>query len=273
MATEVGSQYRFSFTVKDDTGTPVNPATKTVTVTLPDQTTATPSVVADSTGTFHADYTFAQEGLHKFVAATTGPVTSKTDYAAANVFRSVIGIDETRNYIGETDTTKDAVLRQVMAALTDKAESIAGTCVQRRIVDERVTGSLRQVLRLGRAPLPTDTAVESVTSVFPGGPSWVTADLIVYPDSGTLELASQLPFWWGPWKVTYTAGRLVVPERIQLAVKEMVFDFWASQRSYGPGDLEPGMDDTARWETALAQYEIPPHAKSLLEIEAQPGFA
>lgn len=273
MSIEVGSQYRFTFTVKDATGALVTPTTSVVTVTLPNQTTATPSIVTDSLGTFHSDYTMTVEGSHRFNVTTTGPVTTRTDYVNAAGFRSVVGIDEVRTFLGETDTSRDTILRQVMMAATERAESIVGTCVQRTYTNERIPGQTRQVLKMPHTPLPTDTSIVSITSVFPNGPTWATTDLIVYPDSGTVETLSRIPFWWGPWKATYTAGRLVIPEVVQLAVKEIIYDLWSSQRPFGADSFEPGPEETARWEQMLASYDIPPHAKSLLQQEEQPGFA
>ena len=270
MSVEVGSQYRSTLTVTDATGALVNPATKVLTVTLPDGTTATPSVVSDGTGLFHSDYTIAQEGLHVFVWTTTAPVTSRTDYLNANVFRSVIGIDEARQFINDTDTTKDPILRQMMAAATELAEGIVGSCIQRTYTNERIPGFDKQVIRLPHAPV---ISVTSIVSVYSGGPVWNTADLIIYPDSGTVEPTSLIPFWWGPWSATYVAGRLVIPERVQLAVKEIILDLWATQRPYGLDEMEPGPEDTARYEQMLASYEMPPHARALLEREAMPGFA
>jgi hypothetical protein len=242
-------------------------------VILPDQTTATPTAVNDSVGTYHADYTMVQEGLHKFTAATTGPVTSKTDYVPVNIFRSIIGIDEARTYVGETDTTRDDILRQLMASITEKVEAIVGLCIQRTFTNERQPGYEAHVIKLKHGPLPTETAVTSISSLFAGGPTWTTAQLIVFPESATIQTVDQLDFWYGPWKATYTAGRLVIPQSIQLAVKESIFDFWANQRPYGAGDLEPGLTATSEWEERLAQYDIPPHAKTLLEPHEQPGFA
>ena len=273
MSIEVGAQYRFAFTVRNDLNVLVDPTTKVVTTTRPDMTTATPAIVADSTGTFHADYTMLAEGLHKFAAVTTGPVSTRTDYINAMVFRSVVGIDEVKLFLGYTDTDRDSILRQVMMAATEKAESIVGTCVQRTYTNDQIPGSVREVLRMPHAPLPTTASITSISSRRSGGPVYLAADLIVYPDSGTVELASGLPFDWGPWQATYSAGRQIVSEKIQLAVKEMIFDLWSNHRPYGLDDLEPGPEETAAWEAVLTQYEIPPHARAMLESEEQPGFA
>jgi hypothetical protein len=276
MAVEVGQQYETTATITDRTGALAAPAVVHLNVTLPNGTTTNldSSIVNDSTGKYHADYTMTMEGLHIFVWTTIGPVNYKTDYVNANVFRSIVGIDEARDFAGYTEGDRDDIFRQVIAAATELAESIAGACVQRRYVDEIVTGYSAQVIRLPHAPLPTAASVESVKSVYPFGPQWTnTSDFIVYPDSGTVELSSLIEFWRGPWKVTYTAGRLVIPQKIQLAVKEIIYDMWSTQRPYGDDSFEPGPEDTARFEQMLASYKIPPHAEALLETEAQPGFA
>lgn len=272
MSYEVGSVYRVAFTTRDDTGALVDSTTQTVTVTKPDQTDSTLTVNRDSLGTYHADYTFAGEGHHRFVVVTTGPTSHKTDYANAAIWRSIIGVDEARAYVDIASTEDMTILRQILAGATELAEGIAGACVQRTYTNERITGRQKLALKLPHGPLPSETAVTSITSVYAGGPTWATADLIVYPDSGVVEPINLIPFYWGPWKATYTAGRMVIPERIQLAVKEIVTDLWAMQRTYGATSLEPGPEETARIEGLIAQYVISPHAKAMLELEALPGF-
>jgi hypothetical protein len=82
-----------------------------------------------------------------------------------------------------------------------------------------------------------------------------------------------MPFWYGPWSAVYTAGRKVIPAGIQLAVKEIIYDLWAIQRPFGLDSMELSPEQTASYESLLGQYEMPPHARSLLEKEALPGFA
>jgi hypothetical protein len=215
----------------------------------------------------------ALEGLYKLVWTTTGPTTTKTDYVPTAQFRSVVSIDEVKLFIDDTDSTSDDILRQIMMAATEKAEAIVGLCVQKTFTNERISGYSAQILKMPHGPLPSDISIVSITSVFPAGPTWFTADLIVYPDSATVEPLNQLAFWYGPWKATYTAGRIVIPEGVLLAVKEMIYDLWSIHRSYGSDDLEPTPDQTAQWEQALASYDVPPHAKAYLEPYEMPGFA
>jgi hypothetical protein len=273
MSTEVGGIYRSELKVVDQYGAAVDPATKVLTVTLPDQTTAIPSITRAAMGDFYVDYTIGVEGLHKFAWSTTGPVTYKTDYENANVWRSIIGITEAKNFINDTDDTRDDTLRMMMATATELAEGIVGNCVQQVYTNERISGHQKAVLRMPHCPIPDENAIVSITSVWPNGPTWPSSALIVYPDSGTCEPINMMQFWLGPWKATYTAGRLVIPQRIQLAVKEIIYDLWSVMRPYGADSLEPGPEETARYEQMVAGYEIPPHAKAMLELEAQPGFA
>lgn len=273
MSHAVGSAFQATFAVYDTDSVLTDPTEITLTITLPDQTTVTPTPVHDSMGTYHYDYTFAAEGLHKFSWLAIDPAAQKTDYANAAEWRSVIGIDEAKDFVHFGTGDDESILLQILAAATELAEGIVGICVPKRYVNQRVPGTDRAVIRLPNAPLLSDQSIESITSVWTGGPSWVTADLIAYPDSATCESADMIPFWLGPWKATYTAGRTVISESIQLAVKEIILDLWAMHRPYGADELEPGPEATARWEQMLASYQIPPHAKVLLEAEELPGFA
>jgi hypothetical protein len=264
MPAEVGAVYRASFTVPDGT-------VPAVTVTLPDRTSV--DLEPETTGTAcTADYLLEQEGLHKFTCTTTDPASSQSDYATATLWRSMIGLEEARDFIGEDDTTKDDILRQVLAAATEQAESIAGTCVIRDVV-ERIPGWQRYSLRLPRAPLPDEESVTKIESVRAGGPVWTADDLLVSPDSGVVETRNFTGFWYGPWRATYVAGRTVIPQRILIAVKEIVYDMWGIHRTFGPDDFEPDPEETAKLDRIMASYRIPSHARGLLEQEAQPGFA
>lgn len=269
---EVGSPYTSSLSVVNSLGSPADAATVQLTVSKPDQTTdvyqlADGSVTRDGLGQYHVDYIPPFEGLYKFTWQTTGINLVKTDYMNASAFRSIIGVDEARLYVGETTTTRDDLLRQVLMALTEKIESIVGITVPKRFVDETVTGYNAFTIRMPHAPLLNATAVESVSSLYTGGPTWTSDEIIQYPDSATCELRSMLPFWYGPWKATYTAGRAVIPMAIQYALKEALLDFWADE------DLDPGSSPAQRWETAITGYDLTPHAKSLLEQYELPGFA
>lgn len=270
MSYEVGATYKSICPIAGATSA-------TILVTTPDQEVAPLETITDEgTGELYAYLTFVQEGLHKFTWSDLAmPRHIQSDYVNVTNWRSVLGADEVKTYIGDDDVdTDDPILRQVMAAATELAEGVVGTCVPARHVNERIAGSSQTVLRMPHAPLINTSAIESITSVWPNGPTWTTSQLIVYPDSGTVEVANQwLPFYYGPWSATYTSGRMVIPESIQLAVKEIIFDMWSIQRPYGSASLAPGPDETAKFEQMVMSYRIPPHAKLLLGQYELPGFA
>ena len=276
MSTDVGAVYRTTLEVLNASGVPTTPATFVLTVTLPDQTTATPSITTDSAGEFHVDYPMVQEGLHKFGWATTGPITSRVDYENAVAFRSVIGLAEAREYLKLQDDSQDEILRQIMGAATELAESVVGTCVIRTFTSEQIPGYTRSVIRLPHGPLPNNLSVTSITSVWAQGPIWLPAALNVYPNVGTCEPLNMQGFWLGPWLATYTAGRTVIPQRVVLAVKEIIFDLWAPVRGLQSDQQEPGMTETSQYDYQLGimpGYTMPAHARAMLEAEAMPGFA
>jgi hypothetical protein len=83
-------------------------------------------------------------------------------------------------------------------------------------------------------------------------------------------------FWLGPWLATYTAGRTVIPQRVVLAVKEIIWDLWAPVRGLQSDQQEPGLEETSQFDYQLGMlpnYTMPVHARALLEEEASPGFA
>ena len=276
MSTDVGAVYRTTLEVLNASGVPTAPATNVLTVTLPDQTTATPAITTDSAGEYHVDYPITQEGLYKFAWVTTGPITSKTDYENGTAFRSVIGLQEARDYLKLDDDSQDEMLRQIMGAATELAESVVGTCVIRTFTNEQIPGYTRSVIRLPHGPLPNNLSVASITSVWASGPVWLTAALSVYPNTGTCEPLNMQGFWLGPWLATYTAGRTVIPQRVVLAVKEIIWDLWAPVRGLQSDQQEPGLEETSQFDYQLGMlpnYTMPVHARALLEAEASPGFA
>ena len=278
MAIDVNGTYRSTFKVYDDLGVLVAPSTKVLTVTLPDQTTVTPSITTVVPGSYYGDYVIAQEGLHKFVWTSTGPVTSKTDYENAWLYRSVVGLNEMREYLSQETTTQDELIRELLHSGTEMAEKIAGTCISTVITNRDIPGNTRPSLRLPQGPLISTTANITISSVWPGGPVWThtsgTPTLAVHTRSATVEPLNQLGFYYGPWKATYTAGRTVIPQRIVLAVKMIVFDLFSFHRGNLADPLAPDYDQMAAMTERIPHgYEMPYQAKQLLMRESRAGIA
>jgi len=277
VSTDLGSLYRATIAaIMDSAGNLVNPSTVTFTVTLPDQTTSAVTPVNDSTGYYHADYLTFQEGLHRGQWATTSPVITLTDYFNVTSYRSLVGLDEVKAHLAINDTRRDNALRSLMAAATGLVEEKCGTCVIRTITGDWITAGDRPVIRLAHAPLPSTASVTSIASVYNGGPSWLTADLLVNKDTGTCWTANQQGFYYGPWRATYTAGRTIIPEGIISGCKEIIWDIWATQRGITGDEEDPSFSEVGAFESTLAipqNYRLPIRALEFLDPHTMPGFA
>jgi len=287
VAVDVGQVYRASIDVTDVNNAPVNPQAATLTVTwrnaTGDQSQAfalaptagqgtlpTPS----PTGHVYYDWTFTEPGTYTFGWVTTGPGNGTADQITCRPYYAAVSLAEAMDWLGEQGTGQAVKVRGLVGLATRVAERIVGPTVPRRFTEEWIPGTTREVLRVPRPPLPDKTAVETIASVYPGGPAWPRdGALVVNPAAGTVRLASLLGFWWGPWTCTYTAGRLVLSEGITGGVLEILSDLWASQRWITPDSPQPDPGDVSLWESRLPPgYLPPPRAVELLQGDMQPGF-
>ena len=271
---DTGQVYEAKLTIKNQSAPP---STVTLTITLPDGTTVTPSTGTGSASgpdwVITCDYTTVQAGLHKFAWVTQGPGTAATDYISVRDFRSILSLAEGKAHLSAgnalvTWTVDDDELRNFMQAVTEVVESKVGPCV-RRTVTQRVTGPCRTIV-LNQAPV---ISVTSVTSVWSGGPSWTTSQLVVDGDAGTVDTQwGAIPFWWGPWDVVYVVGRAVVAERWIHAAKELLRHLWETQR----GELEAGPLSAGSGETFTTSagwaFSIPNRVLEMLADDMTPAI-
>jgi hypothetical protein len=275
---DVGQVYPARFDVADASGAPVNPATVALAITKPDQTLVNPAPVITNPpavlGTFTYDYVIADEGLHVFAWSSSAPVAAKTDYVHARRFRSAVSLAESRDYLNQQDTRRDELIRSMMMAATEEAEKIVGTLVPKVVTGEWVNGQYKDVIQVAEGPLMSATSVTSIASVWPGGPSWATADLIINPEAGTLRARDMLGFWWGPWTISsYTGGRVVIAEPIRLGILEILWDLWTPERGATADETYPSPTEAEAFTWSVpAGYHPPPRAMALLEPYERPGF-
>lgn len=288
MSYDVGQVYRATLLCTDAAGLPVNPSIVTLSVSAPPDITAAATVLTGValtntvTGTFTYDWAFATPGLHKFAWTTTGPGIAQTDYASARNYTSIVSIAEARNWLNVIDTRLDPVIRILMGVATRLAERVCGTLVPRVFTDDFVDGTYKTVIRLPHGPVLTPGSVTTIKSVYAplGGPTWTVDQLYVNAKAGTVRLASQLDFWYGPWLATYTAGRAEIPEDVVQGVREILYDLWATQRGVLQDTATPDMTEAQQFEQMAASinvsapgYRVPPRAMAYLSAEQSPGFA
>ncbi len=271
---DTGQVYHATYTIKNQASPP---ATAALVITLPDGTSTSPAVgtgaASGADWVIAYDYTTVQAGLHKTAWQTTVPGTAATDYFNVRDFRSILSLAEGKLHLTGGDISKwtadDDELRNFLAAVTEAVESKVGPCV-RRTVTQRVAASSGCQIVLTQAPV---ISVTSVTSVWAGGPSWTGASLVLDTDAGivTTQLGA-VPFYYGPWDVVHTVGRVIVAERYIHASKELLRHLWETQR----GQLESGPLSVSSGETFTTSagwaFSIPNRVLEMLADDMTPAI-
>jgi len=157
---EAGDTYTNAITVKDATGTLVDAGSVSVLVTLPDQSTASPSVLHPSTGNYSFNYVTTQVGQHTFTWTATGSnafVQSDVFNVAAPAF--VISLDQARKGLGlaAANTVNDEDLRLFIQAATPIMEDLIGSIVARTRIESYDGG--RPQIGLLWAPVMSITSI------------------------------------------------------------------------------------------------------------------
>ncbi len=264
-----GQVYRATITVYD---LETQPSTATLTITKPDGTSETETGpwswdVADGDYTTSYDYTLTTAGLYKFAWVTAGPGTAPApEYVTVRDFISLISLSEAKAHLNSPGTTADDELRNFMQAATEVVEARGGPTIRRQVTDTVSDGQL--VLAVPRFPV---LSVQSVTSIWPGGPAW-TADQLQVLDAaaGLIGQSTMTAFWWGPWNVAYTVGRVMPLEKHLQACKEQLRHLWETQRGAQPPSVLAGEEvftSTAGW-----SFSVPRRVLELLEDEMTPAI-
>jgi hypothetical protein len=262
----VGQVYRASVKVGDGTA----PAgSVTLTIKLPDQSMVAGIVpVQDLTqgqGYYYFDYTLAQAGLHKFAWTTQNPGTAPPpDFVSVRDFISIISFAEARAHLNKTSNATDDELSAFMMAATELVESKVGICVPRTFT-ERIDQGRLQLVSVYKPIL----SVTSVTSIWPGGPSWPGSLIRWDAEAGIIYQIPPFDFWWGPWDVVLTSGRQVIAERHIHAAKEQLRHLWETQRGGQPPALLEGEQEFTT--SAGFTFSVPRRVLELLEEDMVPS--
>lgn len=257
---DVGDQQILTYPSK-----PASPATVTVTIGLPDGTTAGPFSAISGSYT----YTTTQPGRHTVLWVATGPSDAYSDTfdVAASDGGAIISLADAKAHLRMSSaSTNDEELRLFITAATALVEHEVGPVVQgshTEIVDAAET------IVLDKAPV---LSITSITPTFPlpdftvGVPTYS-----LEPSTGILR---QQPFWFSSWgfdgipnyatayglrlTIEYVAGRPVIPAPLQIAARIIVESLWESRRLAGP---KPAAGEEP---IPYGREVIPPHAVELI---------
>jgi hypothetical protein len=276
---DLGDIYQVAVAIRDADGTLTDPATATLTITLPDGTAVTPTVPAPTeTGILRIDYPTAQAGMHRWRLVTTGPVTAYADVfdvrdATPPLLFSLADAKVHLN-IPPDRTTDDEEVRRFVEAVTEVVERDpewgVGPVVARSYTDRIHAYDVPSLVLRHRPVL----SLTSVTAVLDGGTDYTPADLDVDTEAGIVRRKAARGLWFtgGPWDVVYQAGRRQVPANITHGGRIILQHIWSTQRTRDirrpPAAIAGDMTEVRG---GGMTFSVPRRAVELLGADAQAG--
>jgi hypothetical protein len=269
---DLGDVYRIRVPVKDPAGTLVDPATATLTITLPDGTTTAPAVnlpPAD-TGIVIVDYPTTQAGRHQFVLTTTDPQTAFRDVFDVRQaeLANIVSLAETKNHLNITNDGDDAELRGFIEAVTSIIAFHVGALFPQEYVETYQANG--PTIPLRHYPV---TEVASIEPIGAGGSSVDPVNVDV-DELGVLRLTSGQCIR-GNYRITYTAGFTLIPANYTRAALIIIQHMWDTQRPRNT--RQPSVPRSEDFSTMQDQsgrfYSVPRRAVELLQGSMQGGVA
>lgn len=254
---DLGETLRFKANVYDTTNTLVTPQSQTLTVNLPDGTTATPTVLADGVGKFYADYLPTLSGRYVGQWMFTFSGGNTTSYVETfDVGASLVTVDEAVAHLranGLITSTDDLEqLQWLCFVASDAVERDLGRVIMPRVVTEIHDGG-KWSLILRKSP------IISITSITQFGAAMLDFQL---DEFGILHRGlngyATTPFWPGVQNivVTYVAGYYNPPRIARKVALNTVQGMWqASQQAPHPALQDFAEDQVFSAQGALTSVE------------------
>ena len=281
---ELGGVAVLSWTATDTDGAPANAGVAcTITITLPDGSTAGPFILTGTAGVYTYAYQTTQSGRHTYRFQATGiPGPGVGGGASSDVFDVFLGSPTTLISradakdllrISPANTSFDADLKFFTEGLTAFIDKYCGPMVPRLVTERHTAGAKTLMLRQIPVykPAGQTTDLVSITPVLTYGVPYDDLTLLSV-DFKTGELIHKigLPFFYGSYDISYWAGRAYIPPNVLLGAQVILKHWWALERpSARPGQGPAGgaADDT----TVLWGFAIPNRALEMLESERAPA--
>lgn len=285
-----GAAVPLAWTSTDTSGNPFEATSPVLTVTLPDGTTATPTVTHNGSGSYSASYTTTQAGHHlvAWTATATGLADAFADsfevQAAADP--TIVSLAEAKDILQLTGTTQfDARLQGWNGSATEVIEYMCGPVVQQTVTETLPSRGLETIL--SKPPVlsltawtvvPPELANLGITVPSPASPmirtrvygiEYPLTQLYVDPRRGVVTHTSGLPFYYCSYIWQYLAGRTVIPFAIYDAAKIILEHLYEVYRGgVGAQDVAAGESVTVLPGFGFA---IPNRALELLQPYTGPS--
>lgn len=233
----------------NDAGVPANATTATLTVTLPDGTTAVVPVTNPPavTGSYTASYTVTQAGRHTWALVTTGPSSEYTGVfdVAPQPPLGIVSLADAKRQLGiaPSETEDDDELRSWIEAMTGPVELYKNeVVVQRQFTytwEQRRDGWKFRLFKLPVLQLISLSGIIwGTTTTYVSSPvaaGTTTGAYFIDPDTGIGKQILPGPSLAGYVTAVWTAGYLVIPQHYQNAAMMLLQALWETRR--GPGGV------------------------------------
>lgn len=256
---DLGDVVALAVEIRDAAGVLANATAVTLTVTLPDDTTATPVTANPSTGRYTASYTPTVAGRFsvRWVATGTNASAFTDTFTVLDPAElGLVGLDDVKQHLNMTGTSSDEELRQTLLAATSAAEDYLRRPLRR--LAQTQTFYTRH--GNGRGLVLSRTDVASVASVVEDGTTLTAADYDANLSAGVVWRADCRE-WCYPTTVTYTTAGIESPA-LRQAVLELTRHLWETQRGTMPM-MPRGVDGMDAFNPAMG-YSLPRRVTELL---------
>ncbi|MFB7285438.1 hypothetical protein [Actinacidiphila glaucinigra] len=269
MPFDLGDTVRLEAECRDAAGSPATASTAVLTVTLPDGTTATPTVPPPGQpGQYRVDYVPVQPGRHAVRWVFTSPADAYTDAfdVREQTPAMIVSLRDMKTHLRITSASTDDELRGWIESVTEDVEGFAGVCVRRAFterIDVPANGATTLMLR--KTPVLSLTSLVAIRS---GGPTYDPSDFDV-DTSGVVERLDGGRIY-GPLRGVYVAGRAIIPPTLRDASKLIVQHLWRTKYGGTRATAGAGDDFLVTEPTGGFGYAIPNRALQLLEPHRLP---
>lgn len=208
----------------------INATTITLTITLPDGTTVSPAVSNPpiATGIYTYDYAAPIPGRYSIRWTSTAPQSAHTDSFDVRPMGHVglFSLVDAKEALNLTTSVHDEELRSYVESVTDAIEFLVGPVVRQSVVERHEGGSY---LVLRASPV---ISVTSIAGILTNSVSYLPSACDVDTQTGIVQRVNG-DWFVGPLRVTFVAGRTVVPAAIRDAARITLQHIWAVQRGAG----------------------------------------
>jgi hypothetical protein len=264
---DLGDTVRLTAECTDADGALTTAGTASITITLPDGSSVSPSVpVPSTTGAYVLDYVTDQPGRHSVRWSFSDPASAYTDVFDVREATPalIVSLADAKSHLNITSTRNDAEIRSWLEATTEIVEQYTGITARRTVTETHIlppSGARAFVLR--RTPVVEITALTPLD----GSQGVPVSSFAVDSDTGVVRpKGGGLVF--GEFTATYTAGRSSIPASVAAAALIILQHLWQTQRGASRGPVPAGLDDAQM--VAGIGYAVPNRALQLMEPHRLP---